>query len=286
MKHALSRLSLLAGLLSLGMACSPSRSVPPVVTPPRTPDPVSVEPSPERRITLLVKPDTILYELTQVARFRPLGSDTVSIVHTRAILSLFIAKQDDSSYEATVSVDSLQVHNEGGSQRPILGRPALLGVILRGQLTAAGQLIQHTLPDSLCTYGHLVAVAEELFTPRLGISVEVRGTETWTDTLHSSVCRTGSRVSVQTIRETRSSLNGGLTLQSQGRSVLDGRGLLRRDSVVITGDLSVESTTSFREARFPISVTTQSEGNITIRLADSTAVFRQTVGHQLQRRDD
>lgn len=271
-------------ILGLGCAApapSPAPRPPaPVETRPEVPtDPVVA------RVLLTTLPDTLLYDFTQTARFEPAGGDTSSAVVTRALYSLSIAPQDDASLEAIVSVDSLEVTNEGGSRRPILGRPQWLGPVLRVTVSTNGRILEQLLPDSLCTYGHLVAAAQELFVPALGAQAVITNNQAWRDTTVSSVCRTGSRIAVTTARETRSTLGDTVTFRGNSSTLLDGRGILRRDSVLVRGTLAGETEALIPSgARFPVIVRTRSNGELTIHLADSSSRFRQTTEHQFVQR--
>lgn len=263
----------------------------PVPSPaPRPPTPV--DPGPEvrgvpvvRRILLTTVPDTLLYDFIQSARFEPVQADTTSRVQTMALYSIAISTREDLSLEATVSIDSLTVTNEGGSRRPFLGRPQWLGPVLRVVMSGNGRTMEHLLPDSLCTYGHLVAAAQELFIPALSVETEVTNDQIWRDTTRSSVCRTGSRITATTARETRSVVSDTLTLRASGVTVLDGRGLLRRDSVWIRGTLSSEMEALIPSgARFPVILRSSSNGELVIHLADSSSRFRQITQQQFVQR--
>jgi hypothetical protein len=87
------------------------------------------------------------------------------------------------------------------------------------------------------------------------------------------------------VQKAQALIKDSLTIHIESNGKLEGRGTLRRDSVIITGESRKRSTVLLKlNQRLPASVFTQGDGRMRIQLRDSTAYFRQEISHSLIQR--
>jgi hypothetical protein len=273
----------LCSVLALG-ACTSARSRGDILPPAGIPaDTGAVLPSP--LMTLL--PGLSRYDLEQQAVVRVDGADD-SLPHTittRALVLVDILQNSDSSYDVTVSVDSLNQIAEGFN-RPLPTHPSSLGTVLRVSFGAQGNSVHTQLADSLCAYGQFVTIARQLVLPTMPAQVGAELRRTPPDTLHITSCRAGVPIRIESTQEVRSLKSSPLQVEIDERARVEGSGTMQRDSITIDGSLRTQGTASFAAgSRLPSLVETRSEGSIRIGLGDSTVTFKQFLTHQLRRRE-
>lgn len=273
----------LIAMLELIMACT---RVPSAESPDPVPIPVrrdSVAPA----IVLRLPQDSTRYSLRQTSSVRNLkaqDSATSGNLTTTAILYFVIDSADGNGrLSFTITADSLQITTEGSipSHRLV---PRRIGPVLQGSV-ANGRIIAITaLPDSLCAYSHLLTAAFHLLLPRLPAEVSLPLPNPVPDTTTITSCRAGTRIQLQIHRQLHSSKQAALTLTLEETVELSGTGMLRRDSITVSGLITTTGEVIFQpDSRLPQLVQTQSDGRVTVRLADSTTVFEQHSTQQLQR---
>jgi hypothetical protein len=271
--------------IALIMACTPTGSGLPPVTPI---PPTTVGDTGARTVmtdwTLL--PGRFEYSLTQTSRVhRPATTDTLSAaIQTTARLLIDVTPTNDSTYAIEASIDSLQMVTEGLTASRVAVHPSFLGPVLRASLGPEGNRVESSLPDSLCAYGQLVILAREVLLPQLATQLaHLSGMKT--DTTRVIVCRAGTRIEVLVTRQISDSGTGLSQVNLQGTAELKGSGILGRDSVAISGSITTRGTASLTGgSRLPSIVQTESDGLITVRVGDSTSVFRQTSSQRLEQR--
>lgn len=261
--------------------------------------PVTIPPTPEvppaapdtgqkrGRWTLRLSPGITRYDFTQTADIRLEGSTDTSqsTITTGAILSVAVTPLNDSTYEVLVSADSVVSTPAGSIPSRTYSVPVSLGPILRLQSGRLNNEVQVLLPDSLCAHTYLIAMARELLLPALPAEVSVHGMQSWVDSVQIVTCPAGSRVNVMIIRQIQDLGTHPPEFSITGASMLDGTGMLRRDSLTVTGSVRSQGKAFMNEAsRLPTLVQAHSEGRIFVRLGDSTSVFRQVSTHQIRQR--
>jgi hypothetical protein len=227
------------------------------------------------------------YDLEQHAVVRLEGADDTlpHTITTRAVLLVEVLSYNDSSYDVTVSVDSLNQVAEGfGHPSPM--QPMTLGPVLRVSFSSGGNAANTQLADSLCEYSQFVTLARQLVLPQLPAQVATAKTgRTPPDIMHITSCRAGVPIRIESTQEVRNL--GGIPPQVRidEKATLQGAGILQRDSITIDGFLTAEGTASFASgSRLPSIVQSSSEGSIRIGLGDSTVTFKQSLTQQLRRR--
>lgn len=203
-------------------------------------------------------------------------------ITTTAILDFIVDSTDISGLSFTITADSLQTTTEGSipSHRVV---PLRIGPVLRGRVTDGQILATGALPDSLCAYSHLLTAAFHVLLPQLSAEVSLPLSRPITDTLLITSCRAGARIQLQTRRRVQSSSGDSSTLTLEEQVELSGAGIIRRDSIRITGFITTTGEIIFRsDSRLPELVQTKSDGTITVQLAGSTTTFRQYSAQQLK----
>jgi hypothetical protein len=259
------------------MSCT-SRAPSPA-TPPLPSTPGGVDPSPSLANYLRFTPGTYRYRVAQTARIQAEGSvDTVpSVVTTEAILLISVWSDSDSTFDITVSIDSINIATQGSIPRRSAGQVTRLDSIVHVAFTPTSVITQVHLPDSLCTYGGFIGIAREVLVPELPLWIEGPSKRTYTDTATVTSCRAGAKLESLTTREVHDLGRDPPEFSIKGRTVLRGMGLLRRDSIVIGGSTSTRGSLIFEQGnRLPSILQSESEGMITITLGASRTVFRQT----------
>jgi hypothetical protein len=230
-------------------------------------------------------PGRFEYSLTQTSRVhRPATSDTLSAaIRTTARLLIDVTPINDSTYAIGASIDSLQMATEGSAPSRIGVHPSSLGLVLRASLGPEGGRVESSLPDSLCAYGQLVTLAREVLLPQLPTRMPAQLSGINTDTALTTVCRAGTRIEMLVTRQISNPGAGLSQVNLQGTAELKGSGILGRDSVAISGSIITRGTAFLTGgSRLPSIVQTESDGLITVRVGDSTSVFRQTSSQRLE----
>lgn len=224
-------------------------------------------------------------QTSTIQNLKAQDSVTSGNITTTAILDFVIDSVDSNGQLSfTVTADSLQIATEGSIPSP-RAIPLTIGPVLRGS-TANGHIVAITaLPDSLCAYSQLLNAAFQLVLPQLPIEVSLPLSKPVADTITTTSCRAGARLQLHAHRQLHRSAQSPLALTLKEQVELAGTGMLRRDSILISGLITTTGEVVFQPgSRLPQLVQTHSNGTITIRLADSTTVFEQRSTQQLERR--
>jgi hypothetical protein len=239
---------------------------------------------------LVLRPGQFRYDLVLNGRIQVEGeADSLqSLITTTAVLVVDVADHNDSTYEVRVTADSLHVAAPQLSRQQIPIGPVYLGPVLRASLTPHSVTVESQLADSLCAYGQVLSTARELLAPQLALGGSLLQRASTRDTATTVVCRGGARVSAYTTRDlsnSRRNLPNPLEFMIRGRTELVGTGVLRNDSVAVTGSLTSQGSMTFLNGlRLPQKVQTQSTGRIQVRIGDSTTVFQQTTDQSVELR--
>jgi hypothetical protein len=269
-----------AGALSVIGGCT-SR----VPSPPAPPIPSTTAlPDPSITTHLRFSPGIYRYRLTQTAQIQADGlPDTLpSTSITGALFLVQVTSSDASTFELTVSVDSINIATQG-SIPPRSATPVrTLDSILHITITPSQTITQVYLPDSLCVYGHLISIAREILVPELPLLTESPSKNPYLDTATFTSCRAGVIVETLTTRQLRDSGRDPPEFHIQQTAEFRGTGFLRRDSITVSGSTSTEGTLSFQQGnRLPSVLESKSHGRITVRLGISTTVFQQTSSQKI-----
>lgn len=273
-----------AALTGLIVACA---KAPSIESPAAVPPPIRSDSAIPGAILRLPQDSTrySLRQTTSVQNLNAQDSATSGNITTTAILD-FITDSLDRSGRLwfTIRADSLQITTEGSipSYRAVPSRigPVLRGAVINGYIRATT-----ALPDSLCAYSQLLTAAFHMVLPQLPAELYLPLSEPTADTIIITSCRAGTRIQLQTQRRLRSPRESALTLTLEEQVQLGGAGTLRRDSIVVSGLITTTGEVVFEsDSRLPRLVEAQSDGRITVRLADSTTVFEQRSTQRLERR--
>ena len=283
-------LTILSAALICGiLACTP-RVVPdrsrPGPEPQRPVDPTAIAP---KRLTL--SPGSYRYRLSQTAEITAQDSVNTSsrnTVTTTALFYIDVSQQSDSSYSATVSIDSLRITAQGSIPQVGEAQARHLDSVLQVALSPTLVTSREQLADSLCSYGHLISTARLILLPELGLAPEVPLQGIYTDTTRELSCRAGTHIESLTTR--RIQKEGGERigqrigqLAFEQQTELYGTGLLRQDSVRVSGSVSGHGVVSFApENRLPLSILMTSEGTITVQLGVTKTAFRQASSQEIR----
>ena len=272
----------LALLLASG-ACASGGSPPTTVPGPSTPTGITPEPAEATRLRF--SPGTYRYQFTQTAEITGSGStDTVpGTITTRALIYAVVTSQADSSFAISISFDSVAVSAQGSIPPRGTSQLVSLGSIIHAVFSRTTTSAEIHLPDSLCGYGQLAGVGREVLLPELAFDVELPTRKTFTDTTTYRSCRAGIAVDVTTTRELKHAgrSSGEMTLEQE--STVHGVGVLRRDSIAVTGSVSTRGRVSFGTLnRLPTLLQSESHGKITVQLASTTTQFRQESTQEIQ----
>ena len=271
-------------LFALGtLSCTPRTPVTPPLPLP-TPQEVSLTTIPVRRLVL--SPGNYQYRLTQTAEVIPndsAGTANPSLVTTTALFRVDVSQQGDSGFSATVSIDSLRITSQGSIPQTGAALVQRIDSLLQAVLSPALITSYSHLPDSLCMYGSLISTARLILLPELPLEADPTSQKTYTNTAQEISCRAGARVESLTTRQLRKLGKEVSDFSLEERTDLNGAGLLRQDSVAISGSLLTRGTVSFStESRLPSLILTNSEGTITVQLGAKRIVFRQTSKQEIR----
>jgi len=263
-------------LLLANAACATGSRPPTPIPGPGTP--TGATPELVQATHLRFSPGTYRYQFTQTAEISGSGSaDTVpGTIITRALIYAVVTTQADSSFAVSISFDSIAVSTQGSIPPRGTSQLASLGSIIHGVFSQTTTSTEIHLPDSLCSYGQLASVGREVLLPELAFEAELPTRRTFTDTTTYRSCRAGIAVDVTTTRELKpvSRSTGEMALEQE--STVQGLGVLRRDSITVTGSVSTRGRVSFeRLNRLPTLLQSESHGRITVRLGSTTTHFRQ-----------
>ena len=258
-------------------ACAPSSPrTSPVPPPIPTPIPDTGVGASTRRLSLV--PGQFQYYVLQSATIRTDAvADTMGGgITTTARLVADVSPDSDSSYTVVISIDSVQITSQGAIPSRGIAQVSFLGPVLRASVGARRSIVEMNLAESLCAYGQFVTAARDLLLPALPSQVIIPLPEAHVDTMVTVACRAGTRIQMTVVRELKNFSTDPLELTLQGKTELAGLGMVRDDSVSISGTLTTRGKASFTgEFRLPSLVQTESDGSITVRLGDSVTVFHQ-----------
>lgn len=202
---------------------------------------------------------------------------TPSSITTTARLSVDVTLHSDSGYAIIVSVDSLKISSEGLIPSRSVTDVSSLGPVLGASFRGNNMTVETYLPDSLCAYSQFITAARKLLLPPLPIQIRTPLTEVWVDTATTISCRAGTRIEILTIQQIKDLRREPHEFTLDERTELRGAGILNRDSVIVAGSIRTLGSALFtNRSRLPSLVQTESDGSITVRLGNSTMVFRQT----------
>ena len=267
------------------LACTPRAASGPSRPMPEPQEQVGPIPVTSKRLSL--SPGSYRYRLNQTAEITARDSSqtaTPNTVITTALFYVFVAQQSDSSYSATVSIDSLRIAAQGLIPQLSSAQAGRLDSILHMDLSPTLVTSQRELPDSLCAYGYLISTARLIILPQLGLGPDISSPRAYADTAREASCRAGAHV--ESVVATRLYRAGSQTLELtlEQSTSLHGGGLLRQDSVTVSGLVSVRGTASFSaEDRLPLLILTNSEGTITIQLGLTRTEFKQITKQEIRR---
>lgn len=272
-------------LLALSiLSCAPGAVHVPSLPTPQPEDYVGPTAVAVRRLILL--PGSYRYRLRQTAEItaQDTGNATPpSIVTTSAFFDIDISQQGDSSYSATISVDSLRIVTEGSIPPATPRQVERIDSIFKAVLSPTLVTVERQLPDSLCTYGQLTGIAHLILLPELALELEVPSRKTYSDTTRELLCRVGTRIDGLTTRQLQNLPGEPTEFAIEQQTDLHGTGLLRQDSVRIHGSVLTRGTASFTtKSRLPSSLLTNSHGTITIQLGTTITVFRQVSNQEIR----
>ena len=278
------RLTTLAALLA---ACAPSSGLPPSVTP-AIPE-ASRDTSAVRDLGFLhLQTGTFKYDLSQRTRIRARSFMPETIPTTTSVTAVLLAAvtpYNDSSFEVNISVDSVRISSEGSIPSSTIPEILSLGQVLHASIEGGKTTVEYQLADSLCAYSHFLVAARELLIPQLPIPLSTSLLQAPLDTTTITTCRGGARIETVVRRELRSLRKSPPEFTIIGTAEIKGAGILRRDSLVVTGSVRTRGIASFSSiSRLPASIQTESEGLITVHLGDSTTVFEQISTQHVQHR--
>ena len=265
-----------ASLLATAIGCASSVGSPPVVVPSNPQTPVSAE-------TMVrlhsFSPSLYRYRFEQTADIRAQNStDTVpGSITSRAVFLITVHEESDSSIQVVVTVDSISIMPQGSILPRAVGENLRLDSVLTVKFSATGVVTRNQLPDSLCMYGQFVSAAREVVLPELPPQLHSPAGEVYTDTAVDRTCRAGAEIELTTTRELRDLRRHPTELAIRQLTQMQGAGLLRRDSIRVSGSVTSHGTISFATAnRLPSLIQTQSTGTIAIQLGSLATVFQQT----------
>jgi hypothetical protein len=250
-------------------------------TPPRPPAPISPEvrvPGQSVPTYLRFSANVYRYRFQQRAHITAEASpDTVpSTIVTQALILVAVTADADSSIRVSVSFDSISISTQGSIPSRGLSQVTRLDSVLQVQFSNANTRIQMHSPDSLCAYGQFVSAARDLLLPELAIQVISPGDSVYTDTIVENSCRAGTSIEMITTQQLQDLGHEPPEFSLQQQAEIRGVGLLRRDSIAISGSIATFGTATFATAnRLPSLVQTNSKGMITVRLGTITTVFSQ-----------
>ncbi len=257
-------------------ACAPT-AIPPISSPlPTIADTVTGDPSTSGDLRLI--PGVYRYQFTQSAQITgDRAADTLpGKIATRALIHAVVTTEPDSAFAITVSFDSITTSTEGSIPPRGMGQPLSLDSVLKGTFSRLGNTSVVRLPDSLCAYSQFVRIAQELLLLELTHDISVPMKRSFTDTTTQRGCRAGMSIELTTIRELKNLGRSAGEIEIQQRTTVHGTGVLRRDSLAVSGSITSRGKASFTALnRLPSIVQTQSDGTITVQLGSTTTLFRQ-----------
>jgi hypothetical protein len=269
-------------LFALGiLSCAPRAPV----TPSLPPIPEEARPTAPVKY-LVLSPGNYRYRFTQMAEIVADDSGsgaTPSLVSTTALFHVGVSRQGDSSFSATISIDSLSITPQGSIPQPPVVQVQRIDSLLQAVLSPSHATSHSQLPDSLCAYASFISTANLILLPELALQLDLTSQKTYSDTARGLSCRAGAHVESLTTRHLRRSLGDLTELALEQRTDLNGAGLLRQDSVRISGSVLTHGTASFRtDSRLPSLILTTSEGIVTVQLGPNRTVFRQTSNQEIR----
>ena len=230
---------------------------------------------------------TYRYRLIESTHIQLQGpGDTIpGTIRTEALVSILVVPATtDSGFVALVSIDSIRISRDGPVPLPSMTPLVRLDSVLRVVFAPSGNVTEVLLADSLCAYSEFVTLAQDLLLPRIPNALTIPTNIRYADTLTIHGCRAGATVETVTTRELRSSERIPVEFALQRQSTIRGSGLIRRDSLTLTGSVSTLGTVVFDAGnRLPLYLKTKSEGLVTVHLGSNHSVFQQASVREVQR---
>lgn len=273
--------TLLASVVALIGGCTPQVSPLPAPDPTHLPNPISQPPGVS---AYRFSPDTYRYRFQQTADIRGDGpGDSIpSTITTRGVFVVHVTAEPDSTISILVSADSISIASQGSIPSRSRQQIPALDTVITARFSQNGTITSTQLSDSLCTYSHLIMAARELLLPELGLELKIPANHVHKDTVTQHACRAGVIVELETTREIRDLSRNPAQLALEQRTQIHGAGMLRRDSIVVTGSVTTRGVVQFATTnRLPSSSQTRSDGIITVRLGNTTTTFHQTSTQEL-----
>jgi hypothetical protein len=278
----LAKIAVVASLLATAAPACTTRTPSPAV-----PVPIPGLPTADRPPVryLRFSPGIYHYRFQQRTQIDAEGStDTVpSIISTQATIAVAVTVEADSSVQVIVSFDSISISTQGSIPSRGFSQVSTLDSIIRTRFSHAGIVVEAQLPDSLCAYSQFVSTARELLLPELAAEVQSPGRRVYRDSVSQHACRAGIPIEFVTTRELHNQRRDSIEFMLRQQTILQGAGMTRRDSLIVSGSISTHGTVSFASGnRLPSVVQTQSEGTIRVRLGSLTTNFRQTSQQEIR----
>lgn len=269
--------TLLTTLLALAASGCTTSAIPP------TPEPILNVPdtTPSVPVTasyLRFTPGLYRYQFSQTTQISGDGpTDTLpGTITTQALMKAEVTVQPDSSFTVVISFDSIRVNTQGPIPTHQMGQLTVLDSVVRGAFSRTGSSSQVYLADSLCAYSQFVTTAQELLLPQLGFEAPSPMRRSLVDTTTQRSCRAGTNIEMTTIRELRDVGRNPGEIELRQKTGLHGLGLLRRDSVTVSGSIATRGRVQFATMhRLPTLIQSESEGTIIVRLGSARTHFRQ-----------
>jgi hypothetical protein len=235
---------------------------------------------------LVLSAGNFRYSLTQNTTIQTEGSaDTArNRITTRALLLVEVTPEGGSGYSISITVDSIELTAEGQSSFRLPAGTFSLGRVLEASFQPSSNTVRTVLPDSLCTYGQFVTAAHDLLLLQLPAEIDTDLSDPQMDSVRGTLCRAGTRIQMVSTRQARETGQGQPVFNLVSTTEMGGSGLLGRDTVHISGSIATQGMVSFTGgSRLPWLVETTSQGLISVRLRDSTTVFRQASSQRIQK---
>ncbi len=269
-------ITLIAGIIGLATSCTPASRVPP--TPgPATPEIPSINEAPGS-VSYQFAPNTYRYRFQQTADIHGNGptDTTPSRILTQGLFRVRVAAESDSSVTITISADSISITSQGSIPGRGLQQISTLDSVVTAKFSPSGVVMGAELPDSLCAYQQFTAMARELLLPELGLQTQSPTRQVYRDTVTQHACRAGTRIELVTVRQLRDRGRNPAEFSLEQETEIRGAGMLRRDSITVSGSVATRGTVSFSIGnRLPSLIQTHSEGRITVNLGSTTTLFHQ-----------
>jgi len=272
MNHPLA-LSAVVALASI-MACTGRPGSPTRVDP--VPDIPTVVPAPAVR-QLQILPGTFRYRLSQTGEIRSSDHTASSTTTMYAVLRADVVGTSDSTLSIVISADSIKIATQGLIPAPRATQALALDSVVHAVLTPTTLRLVSSLPDSLCRYSIIATAARDVLLPTLPPTIQLPSPTVYTDTTLTISCPAKIPFHNRTVRQIHNSGTEAFQFRISEETEITGAGMIRRDSLLVTGSVSTRGTALFQTTtRLPTLLETTSEGRITVQLGSTRTTFIQT----------